>query len=176
MIDLKRPAALSINSLVHFVPGQVAYDLVGSLMERLVPGSFLILSSLTADFAPEVIGRAMRAYSSNVIPAEPRSKKQVERFFEGLALVDPGVVAVHAVAAAHRGRHPTTGSRERLLRRGQTLRGERGWTNFPQQSQHRRQQSPTRRYTGCIGSRQAEVPSWAGRAAAHGRRGAPCRP
>jgi O-methyltransferase involved in polyketide biosynthesis len=93
VIDLKRPVALSINSLVHFVPGQVAYDLVGSLMERLAPGSFLVLSSLTADFAPEVIGRAMRSYSSNVIPVEPRSKEQIERFFEGMELVDPGVVA-----------------------------------------------------------------------------------
>ena len=92
VIDLDRPVALSVNSLVHFIPGQDAYDLVTALMARLAPGSLLILSSITRDFAPKMMDEVAASYSSSVVPLELRTKAQIERFFDGLDMVDPGVV------------------------------------------------------------------------------------
>ncbi|MFG2029719.1 SAM-dependent methyltransferase [Streptomyces sp. NPDC048825] len=95
-LDLSRPVALSLNAVLHFFPDdRDPYGMVGRLMEALAPGSHLVMSHVTADFDPEGIGRAVQVYESSGIPAQARSKAEVERFLDGLEIVPPGVEVPH---------------------------------------------------------------------------------
>ena len=93
-LDLTRPVALSVIGITQFVPDEVAYDVVARLMQRLPSGSYLALSTVTADSDPDVM-QAVKAYNDRGIFAVARTKPQVEAFFDGLELVEPGVALAH---------------------------------------------------------------------------------
>ncbi|WP_328535970.1 SAM-dependent methyltransferase [Streptomyces sp. NBC_00344] len=93
-LDLSRPVALSLNALLHFVPDTYRpYDIVEHLVGTLAPGSYLILSHCTPDFDPEPWEKILEVYRSGGIETQVRTRKEVLRFFEGLAFVDPGLVS-----------------------------------------------------------------------------------
>lgn len=95
VLDFGRPVALSLIALLHFVADEDgAYDVVATLVDALAPGSCLLLSAMTADFEPENVRRGVAAYAAGGVTLVARSRTQVARFFEGLELMDPGVVAV----------------------------------------------------------------------------------
>jgi len=96
VLDLERPVALSLVALLHFVTDEdEPYDLVRGLVDRLPAGSFLVLSHVTPEFAPEMIGRAIDIYDKAGTPAQVRPRHEVARFFEGLELLEPGLVLAH---------------------------------------------------------------------------------
>ena len=95
-LDLDRPVALSVIAMLQFiVDDKVAKDVIDRLMEPLAPGSVLALSTVTAESAPEEVTGGVAAYNDRGIPTVARSKEQVEAFFDGLELLDPGVVLVN---------------------------------------------------------------------------------
>ncbi|MGC5341637.1 SAM-dependent methyltransferase [Streptomyces sp. DT24] len=95
VIDFGQPVALSLIALLHFVgDDDGAYDLVARLVAGLPSGSCLALSQLTDDFDAENVGKGVASYASSGVPLVPRSHAGVSRFFEGLELVDPGVVSL----------------------------------------------------------------------------------
>ncbi|MFD9867545.1 SAM-dependent methyltransferase [Streptomyces niveus] len=94
VLDLEQPVALSLLALLHFVPGEDAYTLVASLRERLAPGSYLAITHLTPDFAPKMINELVESYSRTVTPGQARTRSEVEGFFDGAELLDPGVVCL----------------------------------------------------------------------------------
>ncbi len=95
-LDLSRPVALTVIAIVHFVLDKDdAYGIVNRLLEPLPSGSYLAMSIGTADFAPEEVGRVGREYAARNMPMRLRTRAEAERFFDGLDLVDPGVVQVH---------------------------------------------------------------------------------
>jgi hypothetical protein len=91
-LDFSRPVALSLIALFHFVPDdRKPYELVRALLEPLAPGSVLILSHLSLDrVTAEQDGTA--EYRSSGIDLRPRTRAEVLRFFDGLDLVEPGLV------------------------------------------------------------------------------------
>ncbi|OEV12598.1 S-adenosyl methyltransferase [Streptomyces sp. Amel2xB2] len=93
-LDLDRPVALSLVALLHFVADdETAYEIVARLMEPLPSGSYLVLSHGTADTAePEKSERAADFYRSNVSDGQARSHETVLHFFDGLELIEPGLV------------------------------------------------------------------------------------
>lgn len=93
-LDLTRPVALSVLATVQFVPDDLVYRAVARLMDPLPSGSFLALSTVTADSDPDV-RRVMRTYNDCGMFAVARTRPQVEAFFDGLVLVEPGVTLVH---------------------------------------------------------------------------------
>ncbi|OHV30246.1 methyltransferase [Parafrankia soli] len=94
-LDLTRPVALSLISVVHFLPDSAdPYSLVRRYLDELPSGSYLALTHLTADFAPDEIGRMAAVYGQRGVVVNPRSRAAVERFFDGLEPVEPGVQAV----------------------------------------------------------------------------------
>ncbi|MEU5958187.1 SAM-dependent methyltransferase [Streptomyces sp. NPDC047525] len=96
VLDLSQPVALSLNALLHFVPDcDGPYGIVERLLEPLAPGSYLVLSHCTPDFAPEMWEKVIATYHAGGIPAQVRSQDEVLRFFDGLHLVEPGVVVPH---------------------------------------------------------------------------------
>ncbi|MBL1099483.1 SAM-dependent methyltransferase [Streptomyces coffeae] len=95
-IDLDRPVALSLHALLHFVPDeQDPYEIVRSLLARVAPGSYLSLSHCTGDFDPEAWSAIVDAYTQRGTPTQVRTKAEVLRFFDGLEMVEPGVVVGH---------------------------------------------------------------------------------
>ncbi|WP_030060453.1 SAM-dependent methyltransferase [Streptomyces novaecaesareae] len=92
-VDLSRPVALSLNALLHFVPdAHGAYELVAHLKSVLAPGSALVMSHVTPDFAPDDIAGLVRIYESAGTAAQARTLPEFTRFFDGWTLLAPGVV------------------------------------------------------------------------------------
>ena len=94
LLDLSKPVALSLVGVFHYLPDALEpYELVKQLVEPLAPGSLLIFSHCTPDFAPDLWERAIQVYKADGGDAQVRSKEEVTRFFDGLELVEPGVSA-----------------------------------------------------------------------------------
>jgi SAM-dependent methyltransferase len=95
-LDLTAPTALTIIAVVHFIPDDdEAYRIVRTLVDALPGGSYLALTSATDDFDPETGARVRERYRAGGVELRTRTLAQTERFFDGLELVDPGVVQVH---------------------------------------------------------------------------------
>ena len=95
-LDLGRPVELSLNALMHFVPDEFGpYEIVRTLVDALPSGSYLALTHVTPDFNPEAWEGIEDIYRRGSIPIQFRTRSEVERFFDGLELVDPGVVVAH---------------------------------------------------------------------------------
>lgn len=93
VIDLSKPVALSLVALLHFVPDdQRPYEIVRGLVDQLCPGSYLVFSHCTADLDPEAWAGVKAVYDNGGTPVQWRSKAEVEAFFEGMELLEPGVV------------------------------------------------------------------------------------
>lgn len=95
-LDLSRPVGLSLHALLHFVPDSYnPYGLVRTLTDALAPGSYLSLTHCTGDFDPESWDAIVDVYVSRGTPTQVRSREEVFHFFDGLDLVDPGLVVAH---------------------------------------------------------------------------------
>ncbi|WP_327367921.1 SAM-dependent methyltransferase [Streptomyces sp. NBC_01217] len=93
LLDFSRPIALSLIALMHFLPDdQDPYGITRTLVDALPAGSFLVLSHGTADQHPELRQETETAYKKGAIPLRMRTRSEVEPFFEGLDLVEPGLV------------------------------------------------------------------------------------
>jgi SAM-dependent methyltransferase len=95
-LDLGQPVAVLALAVLHFLPdGDDPAAIVARLADALAPGSFITLSHLTADFAPEQVAAAVTAYNAQAsVAVTPRTHAQVSGLFGGLPLVAPGVVPV----------------------------------------------------------------------------------
>lgn len=96
VLDPGKPVALSLIALLHFVTDEMgAQTIVRRLIEALPSGSYLVVTHGSADFSPETAARAVATYKEAGIPLQARSRAEVAAFFEGLELVEPGVVPSH---------------------------------------------------------------------------------
>ncbi|MGW2917799.1 SAM-dependent methyltransferase [Streptomyces angustmyceticus] len=92
-LNLKKPVALSLNALLHFVPDDAGpYDIVEEFKSTLVPGSALTMTHVTSDFAPTEVERLVQIYKNAGTAAQARSKAEFTRFFTGWEITVPGVV------------------------------------------------------------------------------------
>ncbi|HWB36963.1 MAG TPA: SAM-dependent methyltransferase [Rugosimonospora sp.] len=92
-LDLSRPVALILVAVLHFVPEEGdPYRIVDQLVGGLASGSYLVVSHGTGDFLPS----AQAVRGQRLLAAEGvylRDRAQVARFFHGLELIPPGIVA-----------------------------------------------------------------------------------
>jgi hypothetical protein len=93
-LDLTRPTAVLLLGVLHFIADtDDPAGIVAALASKLAPGSFVVISHLTGDFAPGPVAAGVAAYNALVPTAlSPRSHVQVSALFGGLSLVPPGVV------------------------------------------------------------------------------------
>jgi len=93
-LDFARPVGVLLLAILHFLSS--ADDPAGitaALARALAPGSYVVISHLTADLAPAHVGAAVEAYNTAVPGGVvPRSHAEVTALFGGLPLVPPGVV------------------------------------------------------------------------------------
>ncbi|TQF06431.1 SAM-dependent methyltransferase [Kitasatospora acidiphila] len=95
-LDFDRPIALMLIAVLHFIDEeQDPYGIVKTLLDALAPGSFLIMSHGTGDFGdPAQTEAGKEVYRRAAAQATPRPRAQIERFLEGLELVEPGLVVI----------------------------------------------------------------------------------
>src|SRR5712691_7992560 len=94
-LDFGQPVALMLLAILQFIPDeQDPAGLVSRLVAALPPGSYLVISHPTDDFNPNR-GESIKRYNERVADAATlRDEAETTRFFAGLDLVEPGVVAV----------------------------------------------------------------------------------
>jgi hypothetical protein len=93
-LDLERPVALILSGVLgHVADTGEARAIVRSLLAALPSGSYLSLNDGTAVVSPQ-IGEAQDNYNdSGAVPYTLRTPAEIAGFFDGLDLVEPGVVA-----------------------------------------------------------------------------------
>lgn len=88
VLDRDRPVAVLLTHVLHHVADtDDPHGAVRLLLEALPTGSFLALSHLVRA-APERTAALVEAYAP--LPLFPRSREAVDRFLDGLELVDSG--------------------------------------------------------------------------------------
>lgn len=96
VLDFTKPVAVLLVALLHFVPDdKEAYQIVEVLHAALPAGSYVGLTHATYEGAPrDLIMQNEQLYARTTTPVKTRSRVDIERFFDGLDLVEPGVVYV----------------------------------------------------------------------------------
>jgi S-adenosyl methyltransferase len=94
-LDFSKPVAIMLLSVMHFVTDDdQAAAIVRRLMAQCPPGSALTISHPASDLGPPELREVFHVLNSSGGPerAVLRDHAQVERFFDGLDLVPPGLV------------------------------------------------------------------------------------
>ncbi len=91
LIDLGEPVGLLMTGVMYFVADESdPWGLVDTYKAAIAPGSYLALSHLTADSKPNrAVAEGEDVYAQGTESIHFRSKAEVERFFQGLDLVEP---------------------------------------------------------------------------------------
>lgn len=95
-LDFTRPVAVVLVGILHVVPDDdQPQRIVAELMQAVPSGSYLVVSHLPSDVrADEMATMAERSRQMMREPFIMRSREEIARFFDGLELVDPGLVQV----------------------------------------------------------------------------------
>ncbi|MEV6909953.1 SAM-dependent methyltransferase [Amycolatopsis sp. NPDC051071] len=98
-IELDRPVAVILNSVLHHIEDLgKAQAIVRAYVDAIAPGSYVLL---THDFTPGDGARGALARKLDDLMAETghrtvhRSREEIESLFDGLEVLEPGVVHLH---------------------------------------------------------------------------------
>ncbi|WP_030166475.1 SAM-dependent methyltransferase [Spirillospora albida] len=94
-LDLKRPVAISLMSLMHFVNDfGDARAIITRLLDAVPSGSWLAFTHATAELGGPEVAEAFRMWNENAVQkARPRDRDEVAKLIDGLELVEPGIVS-----------------------------------------------------------------------------------
>ena len=97
ILDFGQPLAILLIGVLHCIPDRDdPAGIVSSLVSLMPPGSYLVIAHPASDIHQSQVSTA--ANRINPLMAEPvtlRTHDQVSRFFDGLDLVEPGLVQLH---------------------------------------------------------------------------------
>jgi len=96
-LDFTQPVAVCLIMILQFIPDEDdPWQIVRALMDAVPPGSYLTVAHPASDVDLD-IAPAFRQLNTRMGPTQvvARSHQQVARFFDGLDLVDPGLVQLH---------------------------------------------------------------------------------
>ncbi len=96
LVDFNEPVAVLLVAVLHFVKdAEDPYGIVATLRSAMAPGSFLVISHVTQDgVSGEEYAGGVSVYEKASAPVIPRRHGEVLKFFDGMDLVDPGVVNI----------------------------------------------------------------------------------
>ncbi|HEY1698098.1 MAG TPA: SAM-dependent methyltransferase [Trebonia sp.] len=94
LLDFGQPVAVVLMAVLQFIPdADDPYGTVAALMDAVPSGSYLVISHPASDIqAAAMAGMATRLNALMAQQVRPRSHAEVSRFFDGLELLEPGVV------------------------------------------------------------------------------------
>jgi hypothetical protein len=91
-LDLGQPVGLLLVAVLHFIADdENPAGIVGRLLDALPSGSYLALSHLTGDFDPHAWEGVVAVFRRSGVLMKVRSRAEIEPFFAGLELVEPGL-------------------------------------------------------------------------------------
>jgi len=95
-LDFSRPVAVMLIAVMHLIVDEDDPDrIVGQLMNAVPAGSYLALSQVASDIEAERMAQAAKRYNQLARETQRhRNHAEVACFFDGLDLVEPGLVAV----------------------------------------------------------------------------------
>jgi SAM-dependent methyltransferase len=96
LLDLSKPVAVLCASVLHFVPDEAEpHRIIAEYRDRIAPGSYLAIShgtTGTPENDPEdTVGGVTSVYRDASAQLHVRSLADIQRFFDGFDLIDPGV-------------------------------------------------------------------------------------
>ncbi|MFJ4787791.1 SAM-dependent methyltransferase [Streptomyces sp. NPDC088794] len=98
LIDFSQPAAVLFNSVFHCIPDsdtEGPLSVIARVVEQLAPGSCLVMCQLVSEdaevrkFVTDFMDQATQGHWGRV-----REQKDVAEWFEGMEILDPGLVEV----------------------------------------------------------------------------------
>jgi SAM-dependent methyltransferase len=96
LLDFDRPVALLLVALLHFIEdADKPQEVLAQFRDRLAPGSMLVLSHASTDGGPrtaeqgDAISDVYRRGGSSLVM---RDRAQVQAFFDGFEMIEPGLV------------------------------------------------------------------------------------
>ncbi len=94
VLDFTEPVAVVLMAVLQFVPDEDdPHGIVRRLMAAVPAGSYLVISHPASDIqAAAMAGMASRLNELMAQRVKPRTKDAVTKFFDGLDLVEPGVI------------------------------------------------------------------------------------
>ncbi|MFA1543205.1 SAM-dependent methyltransferase [Actinomadura monticuli] len=95
LLDFTEPVAVLLVAILHFIgPDEDPHGIVASLRDALPSGSHLVVSHTVSDSPDEVMAAAQRGFRASGAPLTPRTRAEIERFFDGFDLIEPGLADV----------------------------------------------------------------------------------
>lgn len=106
-LDFSQPVAIIMLMILQYIPdSDAAATLVSQLVSAIPSGSYLAISVITKDIATERVTNAASRLNTRMGPTQVtlRTREEISRYFDGLDLVDPGLVPLpewrHTASAA----------------------------------------------------------------------------
>jgi S-adenosyl methyltransferase len=97
-LDFSQPIGLMLLGILHFIPDtDEAYTIVDRLRDAVPAGSYLALTHATLELGEQNAANAEAQAMWNeraAVPITPRTKQQILRFFEGMEVLEPGLVSM----------------------------------------------------------------------------------
>ena len=94
LIDFSEPLAILFVAVLHFVGDPDAGAAVARFTGAAASGSYLVLSHITGDPDPEAAAAFTAVYAGTANPNTLRSREEILGFFDGLEMLEPGLVPV----------------------------------------------------------------------------------
>ncbi|MEV6925566.1 SAM-dependent methyltransferase [Dactylosporangium sp. NPDC051485] len=97
-LDFTKPIALLLIAVLHFLEdSDQPYKAVSQLLDALPPGSYVALSHVTFDALPDEVRHSLTALADPAAghgPFRARTRGEVAQFFNGVDLLEPGLVSI----------------------------------------------------------------------------------
>ena len=98
-LDFGQPVAVMLLAILQLISDEAdPYPIVAGLMDAVAPGSYLVISHPASDIQAEAMAKMARGLNQRQRGNEQvrfRAEAEVLRFFDGLDLVEPGLVQPH---------------------------------------------------------------------------------
>jgi O-methyltransferase involved in polyketide biosynthesis len=94
-LDFSQPVAIMALLVLHYVPDDdQPHRIVSALLEAVPPGSYLVISDATTAIDADRATEGAARLNARLGPARStlRSRAEIARYFDGLDLVEPGLV------------------------------------------------------------------------------------
>lgn len=93
MLDLSRPIALLMISVLPFVPDESdPAGIIARYRDASAPGSYIVLSHGTDEYRPEAAHRAVDVYRQSSRSVTLRNRAELAALLTGYELLEPGLV------------------------------------------------------------------------------------
>jgi hypothetical protein len=95
LLDFTKPVGLLFVACLHNIPDDDdPAGIVARYLTALAPGSYLVISHVTDEVAPDRMHEITAEYAKRGTVFVGRSKESIQRMFNGAELVDPGVALI----------------------------------------------------------------------------------